>query len=55
MTDQATTPVAPEADASVPVALPDDENPAIVDARKTFIITIVSSALFIGAVFIFII
>jgi hypothetical protein len=55
MTEQATTPVAPGADASVPAPLPDDRNPAIVDARKTFIITIVSAALFIGAVFIFII
>jgi hypothetical protein len=37
-----------------PVALPDAQNPAIIDARKTFLITIISSALFIGAVVLFI-
>ena len=28
----------------------DDQNPAIIDGRKTFILTIISSVLFIGAV-----
>ena len=55
MTDHATIPAGPEADATVPAPLPDESNPAIIDARKTFIITTVSAALFIGAVFIFII
>ena len=32
---------------------PDDQNPAIIDARKTFVITMVGAALFIGAVFVF--
>jgi hypothetical protein len=32
---------------------PDDRNPAIIDARKTFVITMVGAALFIGAVFVF--
>ncbi len=55
MTDTSTTPAAPET-APVPEPPPhDDRNPAILDARKTYIITIVSAALFIGAVFIFII
>jgi len=34
-------------------APPDDLNPAIIDARKTFVITLVGAALFIGAVFVF--
>jgi hypothetical protein len=34
-------------------APPDDRNPAIIDARKTFVITMVGAALFIGAVFVF--
>jgi hypothetical protein len=37
-----------------PTALPDDQNPAIIDGRKTFTITVISSALFIGAVLLFI-
>ena len=35
-------------------APPDDQNPAIIEAHKTFVITLISSALFIGAVLIFI-
>lgn len=53
MTNETTT-VAGEGGSEVAEALPDDRNPAIIDARKTFIITLVSAALFIGAVFIFI-
>ncbi len=53
MTDDTTT-VADERGGQVVEALPDDRNPAIIDARKTFIITLVSAALFIGAVFILI-
>ena len=34
-------------------APPDHENPAIIDARKTFVITIIGAALFIGSVFVF--
>jgi len=33
---------------------PDDRNPALIDAEHAFIITLISSALFIGAVFVFI-
>jgi hypothetical protein len=32
---------------------PDERNPAIIDARKTFVITLVGAALFVGAVFVF--
>ena len=35
-------------------ALPDAQNPAIIDARKTFTITLISTVLFIGAVLVFI-
>ena len=35
-------------------APPDDQNPAFLDARKTFIYTVIGAALFIGAVFVFI-
>lgn len=37
-----------------PAALPDDQNPAMIDAQKTFAIIVISTALFIGAVVIFI-
>ena len=33
---------------------PDDENPALIEAHKTFVITVISAALFIGSVIIFI-
>lgn len=33
---------------------PDEKNPALIDAEHAFIITMISSALFIGAVFVFI-
>ena len=32
----------------------DDENPALIDAEHTFIVLIIGAALFIGAVFVFI-
>jgi len=40
--------------APVPAALPDDRNPAIRDAHRTFIITLIGAALFVGSVFVFI-
>ena len=43
-----------EAEDAALAAPPDDENPAIIEAHKTFVITMISSALFIGAVLIFI-
>jgi hypothetical protein len=33
---------------------PDAKNPALIDAEHAFIITLISAALFIGAVFVFI-
>jgi len=33
---------------------PDEGNPAIIDAEHTFIVLIIGAALFIGAVFVFI-
>ena len=33
---------------------PDEQNPAIIDAEHTFIVLIIGAALFIGAVFVFI-
>jgi hypothetical protein len=32
----------------------DDENPAIVDAKKTFVITVWSTLLFVGVIIVFI-
>jgi hypothetical protein len=46
------TPASPE-DAAL-AAPPDDQNPALLDARKTFLFTVIGAALFIGAVFVFI-
>ncbi|MDA0310848.1 MAG: hypothetical protein O2826_12030 [Chloroflexi bacterium] len=43
MTDNAIKPSIP---AGVPAPLPDDENPALIDAFKTFKITAISAALF---------
>ena len=34
-------------------APPDDVNPAIIDARKTYVITIMGSVLFCGAIVVF--
>jgi hypothetical protein len=63
MTDQPTTPAtsdddkapgsAPDEDASL-APPPDELNPALIDARQTFIITCIGIALFAGAVFVFI-
>lgn len=37
-----------------PVALPDDKNPAIIDARKTMIVTVIGTLMFIASVIVFI-
>ena len=34
--------------------IPDEKNPAIVDARKPYVITLIMAAVFIGVVFLFI-
>ncbi len=46
--------VAQTARVEPPAALPDDQNPAIIDARRTFFITVISVLLFIGSVILFI-
>lgn len=46
---------APAAHADPSLASPTDElNPALIDAEHTFVITLLGTALFIGAVFVFI-
>ncbi len=42
------TPVEKASDPFAP--LPDDENPALIDAQKTFAITIIGGIIFMGAV-----
>ncbi len=37
-----------------PASPPDERNPAIIDAEHPFVATLLSAALFIGAVFVFI-
>ena len=57
MTDHAAHGLAPQLTPAEEVALappPDDENPAIVDAKKAFVITLWSSVLFVGVVVVFI-
>ena len=43
-----------EAEDAALAAPPDDENQALIEAHKTFVITMISAALFIGSVLIFI-
>ncbi|HKJ00827.1 MAG TPA: hypothetical protein VJ997_00190 [Longimicrobiales bacterium] len=50
MTDDLTTGKADSALAPPP----DEKNPALIDAEHAFIITLISAALFVGAVFVFI-
>ena len=47
-----TKPASPE-DAAL-AAPPDEQNPALLDAQKTFLFTVIGAALFIGAVVVFI-
>jgi hypothetical protein len=59
MADQLTTETSPTAidEASITEAfldIPDESNPSIIDARKTYVITLVSVVLFVGAVLLFI-
>ena len=46
-----TTPASTEEGLAAP---PDEQNPAIIDARKTFIYIVLGAAAFIGAVVVFI-
>ena len=57
MTDHAVHELSPQLTPEEKVALappPDEENPAIVDAKKAFVITLWSSVLFVGVVVVFI-
>ena len=54
MSDHRHTPVSPGADDASLAPPPDERNPAIIDAEHTFVITLLSAALFVGAVFVFI-
>jgi len=53
MSDTTKTPVSHDEDALL-APPPDERNPAIIDAEHTFVITLLSAVLFIGAVFVFI-
>ena len=53
MTDHTTQAAATDQDADL-APPPDEINPALIDAKQTFIITVIGAALFIGAVFVFI-
>ena len=44
----------PSAEDDALAAPPDDRNPALIEAHKTFVITMIASALFIGSVLVFI-
>lgn len=57
MTDHAAHELAPQLTPEEKVALappPDDENPALVDAKKALVITLWSSVLFVAVVVVFI-
>jgi len=57
MTDHATQELAPRLTPEEEALLappPDDENPALVDAKQAFVITVVSSVLFVGVIVVFI-
>jgi len=53
MTEETKVTTQDAADAAL-AAPPDDENQALIEAHKTFVITMIGSALFIGSVLIFI-
>ena len=54
MSETRNTPDVHESQSPVPGPGPDDKNPALIDAEHAFIITLIGSALFVGAVFVFI-
>lgn len=54
MTHDDTTGVATGTDDPALAPPPDEQNPAIIDAEHTFAIILIGAALFIGAVFVFI-
>jgi len=54
MSHEPSSPMPAGADDPALAAPPDEANPALLDARKTFLFTVIGAALFIGAVFVFI-
>jgi hypothetical protein len=54
MSSEPSTPKPASSDDAALVAPPDDQNPAFLDARKTFIYIVIGAAAFIGSVFVFI-
>lgn len=54
MTSDHKAPVAPDAADAALAPPPDDVNPAMIDLNTTFNVTMIFSALFIGAVIVFI-
>jgi hypothetical protein len=53
MTEHSTTAATSDEDAAL-APPPDALNPALIEGRQTFIIVLISAALFIGAVYVFI-
>ncbi len=54
MSDHSNTPAAHYSQDAPLAPPPDESNPALIDAEHAFVITLISAALFVGAVFIFI-
>lgn len=54
MSEQTHTPRAHDAEDASLAPPPDERNPALIDAEHTFVIALIGAALFIGAVFVFI-
>jgi hypothetical protein len=54
MTETTRTPVGQETENASLAPPPDERNPALIDAEHAFVVTLLSAALFIGAVFVFI-
>jgi hypothetical protein len=48
------TPTTTSEEDSALAAPPDEQNPALIDAHKTFVYTMIGAALFIGSVIVFI-
>lgn len=54
MSEPTRTSVARDAEDASLAPPPDERNPALIDAEHAFVITVIGAALFIGAVFVFI-
>jgi hypothetical protein len=54
MSEHAPKPVGRDAEDARLAPPPDERNPALIDAEHTFVITLIGAALFVGAVFVFI-